>query len=239
MPSASHVRSTALTLCGSWASSRTTHQWRRRAASTASARASRRGAALAGFESRSTRSASGVAFVARSLQDPSMTLRRDACRGIWVPLPTPFVGEAGARLDAEALGPMVDWLLARGISGFLALGTTGEAAHCDEDEAAAVVRAAVRAAAGRVPVFAGSGRASARATIVATQSLAAAGADAVLVLTPHVYRARMHGDALVRHYTAVADASPVPVFAYHMPGVTGIDLDADTLASIVRHPNVW
>jgi dihydrodipicolinate synthase/N-acetylneuraminate lyase len=164
-------------------------------------------------------------------------MRREECRGIWVPLVTPF--DSAGDLDVGAIAPIVDWLLERGVHGLLALGTTGEAAHCSEDEADAVVAAVVRAARRRVPVLAGSGRASTRATIAASKRFAAAGASGVLVLTPAAYRARMDGDALRRHYAAVADASPVPVFVYHIPEATGLDLDPTVLAAILAHPNAW
>jgi dihydrodipicolinate synthase/N-acetylneuraminate lyase len=159
------------------------------------------------------------------------------CAGIWVPLVTPF--DPGGRLQPDAIEPIVEWLLARGVRGFLALGTTGEAAHCTEGEALAVVAAAARAVRARAPLLAGSGRPSSRATIAATERLADAGADGVLVLTPAVYRARMDADALRKHYDTVADASPVPVFVYHIPEVTGLDLTADTLCAVLEHPNVW
>jgi 4-hydroxy-2-oxoglutarate aldolase len=161
---------------------------------------------------------------------------RDAYRGVMVPLVTPF---AGQRLDLPALQRLVAWLLDAGIGGFLALGTTGEAPHLDDDEAEDVVRAVVEAAGGRVPVLAGAGRASTRGTIAACRRLAHAGADALLVLTPHYYRARMDAAALRRHYIGVADAAPAPVFVYHMPEVTGLDLAADLLAELVQHPRIW
>jgi dihydrodipicolinate synthase/N-acetylneuraminate lyase len=153
-----------------------------------------------------------------------------------VPLVTPFRNEV---LDLDPLRDLVEWLLGCGIRGFLALGTTGEAAHLTEGEAHHVLGAVVRAAAGRAPVLAGAGRPSTIATIAACERAAATGADGVLVLTPHAYRARMDRDALVQHYTRVADAAPVPVFVYHMPEVSGVDLDPGVLAELVSHPNVW
>jgi dihydrodipicolinate synthase/N-acetylneuraminate lyase len=162
--------------------------------------------------------------------------QRDACRGIWVPLATPFVAD---RLRPDALAPMVDWLLERGIAGFLALGTTGEAPHCSDDESVAVVDAVVRAARGRAPVFAGSGRPATAAAIDWARRMAGVGADAVLALTPNAYRGRMDGAALVRHYRGLADASPLPVFVYHMPDMSGVDLPADALVEILAHGNIW
>ncbi len=163
-------------------------------------------------------------------------LQRDACRGIWVPLVTPFVAD---RLQPDAVAPMVEWLLERGIAGFLALGTTGEAPHCSDDESVAVVDAVVRAVRGRAPVFAGSGRPATAAAIEWTRRMAGAGADAVLALTPNAYRGRMDAAALVRHYRGLADASPLPVFVYHMPDMSGVDLPAGTLVEILAHENLW
>lgn len=164
-------------------------------------------------------------------------MQRERCSGVWVPLVTPFRDDG--RLDLAPIPDLVDWLLAAGVRGLLALGTTGEAPHLQEDEALDVVRATVRAVAGRVPVLAGSGRASTQATLATGRAYAHAGVEGLLVLTPSYYRARMDGEALYRHYEAVAAASPVPVFVYHMPEVTGLDLDAEILSRLVAIPNVW
>jgi 4-hydroxy-2-oxoglutarate aldolase len=84
----------------------------------------------------------------------------------------------------------------------------------------------------------GTGRESTRATIAASARAAAAGADAVLVRTPSFFKARMTPDAFVRHYTAVADASRVPVLLYNVPAVTGVSLTADAVARLSAHPNI-
>lgn len=162
--------------------------------------------------------------------------QRAACRGIWVPLVTPFTG---GRIDTESFAPMTDWLIAHGVAGFLALGTTGEAPHCSDEESVAVVDAVVRAARGRAPVFAGSGRPSTAASVEWARRMAGAGADAILALTPNAYRGCVDAPALVKHFLALADASPVPVFVYHMPEMSGLDLQAATLVEILAHPNVW
>jgi 4-hydroxy-2-oxoglutarate aldolase len=60
-----------------------------------------------------------------------------------------------------------------------------------------------------------------------------------MVLTPHAYRGRMDGEALQGHYARVAAAAPVPLFVYHMPDITGLDLSAELLTTLVRLPNVW
>ena len=76
------------------------------------------------------------------------------------------------------------------------------------------------------------------ATIAATRRAAKAGADAVLVLTPFYFKSLMTQDALVDHYRAVADASPVPVLLYNFTNVTGINLAPDTAALLSQHPNI-
>lgn len=155
--------------------------------------------------------------------------------GIIPPLPTPFREDGG--LDLGILSDLVAHLAGTPLAGFLALGSNGEAVHLDDDEAERVV-ATVRAAAPGRWLLAGTGRPSTRATVEATRRAAGAGADAVLVVTPHFFRGAMSADALAAHFEAVADASPVPVLLYNVPANTGLDVDAATVARIARHPNV-
>jgi dihydrodipicolinate synthase/N-acetylneuraminate lyase len=165
-----------------------------------------------------------------------VSLRAADCHGVWVPLPTPF--RAGD-LALDLLPRLVDRLLGAGVNGFLVLGTTGEWPHLADDEAEATVRAVAQAVHDRVPVLAGSGRASTAVTRALGERLARAGADGLMVLTPHAYRGRMDAEALQGHYAAVAAAAPVPVFVYHMPDITGLDLGAELLQSLLQVPNVW
>ena len=125
-----------------------------------------------------------------------------------------------------------------GLRGLLALGSNGEAAFVDEDEAERIV-ATVREGVPRDRVLlVGTGRQSTRATIAATKRAATgrrrrrAGADAVLL------QGQMTHDALVAHYRAVADASPVPVLLYNFTNVTGINMAPDTVAALSAHPNI-
>ncbi|NWX93929.1 HOGA1 protein, partial [Nothoprocta pentlandii] len=80
--------------------------------------------------------------------------------------------------------------------------------------------------------------ATTRATVEMTASVAEAGADAALVVTPCYYRGAMSGAALVRHYTEVADASPVPVVLYSVPANTGLELPLEAVLALARHPNI-
>ncbi|HNV03222.1 MAG TPA: dihydrodipicolinate synthase family protein [Vicinamibacterales bacterium] len=155
--------------------------------------------------------------------------------GIYPPIATPF---GRGEVDYASLQRNVERLMTTGLRGVLALGTNGEAAHVDEREAERIIGAArERVPAGRV-LLAGTGRQSTRAVIAATSRAAQAGADAVLVLTPFFFKSRMTHDALVEHYRAIADASPVPVLLYTNTAVTGVNLAPDTVAAIAAHPNV-
>jgi 4-hydroxy-2-oxoglutarate aldolase len=71
-----------------------------------------------------------------------------------------------------------------------------------------------------------------------TAAMAAAGADAAVVITPCYFKAKMTGPVLEQHFTAVADASPIPIVLYSVPANTGIDLPADVVARLSRHPNI-
>lgn len=163
-------------------------------------------------------------------------MQREQVSGVWVPLITPFEDE---RLALQRLPPLVDWLLQRGIRGFLSLGTTGEAPHLTDEECVEAVQAAAHAINGRVPLLAGSGRASVHATVAMSRRLLDAGADAVLVLTPFYYRGQTSPAGLVEFYHTVAASLSEPTFVYHIPQVTGIDLSAEVLRDVLEHPNVW
>ena len=84
----------------------------------------------------------------------------------------------------------------------------------------------------------GAGEESTRTTIAAVRRAAAAGADVVLVRTPAYFKNQMTTDLFVRHFTEVADASPVPVMPYNVPGLTGVNMAAEAVARLAAHPNI-
>jgi 4-hydroxy-2-oxoglutarate aldolase len=88
------------------------------------------------------------------------------------------------------------------------------------------------------PFIVGTGRESTRATIAATRRAARAGADAVLVRTPGFFKTQMTGEAFTRHFSEVADASPVPVLLYNVTMFTGVNLPPDAAAALAHHPNI-
>jgi 4-hydroxy-2-oxoglutarate aldolase len=156
-------------------------------------------------------------------------------RGVVPPLVTPFHADGG--LDLEAFGASLEALAVHEFSGFLVLGSNGEAASLDEDEKLLLVAAARRTVPGRF-LLVGTGLESTRGTILLTRKAADLGADAVLVLTPCYYKGRMTADALRRHFEAVADASPVPVYLYSVPAFTGLTWPAGLARTLAAHPRI-
>jgi len=156
--------------------------------------------------------------------------------GIYTPVVTPFT--SSGEIDDRGLVTNVKRYLASPLTGLVVLGSNGEAAQLDDDEAdrvIAIVRDLVPK--GR-PLLAGTGRESTRATIAASRRAAALGADAVMARTPAFYKPQMTSDAFVRHYTEVADASPVPVLLYNVTMYTGVNLLPDAVETLSAHPNI-
>jgi 4-hydroxy-2-oxoglutarate aldolase len=156
--------------------------------------------------------------------------------GIYTPIVTPFT--AAGDLDEAGMLANVDRYLASPLTGLVVLGSNGEAAALDDDEAdRAITIVRDRVPRGR-PLLAGTGRESTRATIAACRRAAAIGVDAVMARTPSFYKPQMTSDAFVRHFTAVADASPVPVLLYNVTMYTGVNLLPDAVEQLSEHPNI-
>lgn len=158
-------------------------------------------------------------------------------RGIFAPATTPFdpvTGEA----DVVSLRANLRVYAAAPLAGVVVFGSTGEGVLLDQDEKAALT-AAARDVVGERLLLAGTGAESTRATIRATAAVAAAGADAVLVHPPAYFRPAMTPEALRDHFTAVADASPVPVVLYQVPPrFSGMELPPGLVGELARHPNI-
>lgn len=157
--------------------------------------------------------------------------------GIYPPLPTFF--DEQDELDLMTLRLHIQRLAGTGLAGYVIMGTNGEAVHLATEERSQVIEAARDAAGEEVPILAGCGEQSTRATIANCLQAARSGANAALVLPPFYYKGRMDSHALIAHYRAVADASPLPVVIYNMPASTGgLDLDASTICTLAEHPNI-
>jgi 4-hydroxy-2-oxoglutarate aldolase len=157
-------------------------------------------------------------------------------RGILLPFHTPFDETFVA--DEIALGLNISRWNQTGVAGYVALGSTGERVHLDERECLEVIETARANVPSQMAFIVGAGQQSRRATIDEVRRIAEAGADAVLVITPHFYRAEMTQNALVSHYQAVADASTVPVLLYSVPHLTNVALAPETIARLSQHENI-
>jgi 4-hydroxy-tetrahydrodipicolinate synthase len=147
--------------------------------------------------------------------------------GAMTALVTPF---RDGKVDDAALARLVDAQIAAGIDALVPCGTTGEAPTLEPEEHAHVVRVVVEAAKKRVPVIAGTGSNSTAHTIHTSKAAQAAGADGLLVVTPYYNRPTQEG--LIRHYRAVAEAVPLPIVVYNIPGRTGGDMANDTFVRL-------
>lgn len=156
--------------------------------------------------------------------------------GIYPPIATPF--GADGEIDFDALRFNAARYMTTRLRGLVVLGSNGEAALVDDEEAERVV-GEVRAVVPRDRlVIAGTGRDATRATVNACRRAARVGADLALVRVPTAFKAQLTGDALVGHYRAVADASPIPVLLYDYPQFFGLTLPVPAIAALAEHPNV-
>jgi 4-hydroxy-2-oxoglutarate aldolase len=157
-------------------------------------------------------------------------------RGVFPPIPTPF-DEAG-ELALDRLVENIERWNKYDLSGYVVLGSNGEAVLVSQDEKVAVWEAAREAIPVNKLMIAGAGCQSTRETVVLSCKAAEAGADAVLLVTPDYYDGQMTSAALLQHFTLVADSVPVPVLLYSVPKFTHVDIDAVTVAQLAEHPNI-
>jgi 4-hydroxy-tetrahydrodipicolinate synthase len=154
-------------------------------------------------------------------------------RGSIPALVTPFRDEA---FDEAAFRDFVEWQIAEGSHGLVPVGTTGESATLSADEQRQVISACVEQAKGRVPVIAGCGSNSTRIVIEHMKAAEEAGADAALVVLPYYNRPNQEG--IYAHYAALAEASPLPIIVYNVPGRTVTDILPETLGRVAKLPSV-
>jgi len=155
-------------------------------------------------------------------------------KGSIVALITPM--RADGSLDEQAYARFVDWQVGQGTQGIVPVGTTGESPTLTHDEHRRAVSIAVEVAAKRVPVIAGAGSNSTAEAVGLAQYAKSVGADAVMVVTPYYNKPSQEG--LYRHYTAVADAAALPLIIYNIPSRSVIDMSAETMGRLAKHPNI-
>jgi len=151
-------------------------------------------------------------------------------KGSFPALVTPF-DEAGA-LDEAAFVTFVEWQIGQGSHGLVPVGTTGESPTLSHDEHKRVVELCIRTADRRVPVIAGAGSNNTAEAIDLARHAEAAGADAVLIVTPYYNKPNQRG--LYHHYARIAEAVSVPIIIYNIPGRSIVDMSVDTMARLAR-----
>jgi 4-hydroxy-tetrahydrodipicolinate synthase len=151
--------------------------------------------------------------------------------GVLPALITPFT-EDGGRIDTDALAAIVDRLIGAGVAGLVPGGSTGEFTTLANTERRELVEAAVEAAAGRVPVVAGTGALSTRETVELSVHAEKTGAAAVMIVPP--FYDALSWRELFAHYTAVADAIEIPIMYYNLPSASGVKLTAAQFRELQR-----
>jgi 4-hydroxy-tetrahydrodipicolinate synthase len=166
--------------------------------------------------------------------DPEEPMAKHTLEGCMTALVTPFL--PSGEVDYDALTRLVDWQIASGIDGLVAVGTTGVSATLSMSEHVAVITHVVKVAAGRVPVIAGAGGNATTEALELTEASEHAGADALLHVTPYYNKPTQEG--LFRHYEAVARSTKLPIILYNVPGRTACDLLPDTVERLCALSNI-
>ena len=159
---------------------------------------------------------------------------RQAFTGCGTALVTPFT--SGGGLDEEGVRRLARRQIDAGIHFLVPCGTTGETPTLTPDERRRVVEIVVAEAKGRVPVLAGAGGYNTHEVIEAAQQMARAGADGILSVAPYYNKPTPEG--LFQHYKAIADAVPLPIIVYNVPGRTGVNVDVATIVRLSEVANI-
>lgn len=154
--------------------------------------------------------------------------------GTGVALATPFNDDY--TIDYNGLEKLIDHTIKGGVDYLVALGTTGEVATLNATEKKQVLAACLKYNAGRVPVVYGIGGNNTQAVLDEIANTDFTGIDAILSVSPYYNKPSQAG--IIAHYRAIADACPVPVILYNVPGRTMSNLSAETTLSLANHPNI-
>jgi 4-hydroxy-tetrahydrodipicolinate synthase len=154
-------------------------------------------------------------------------------RGAIVAIVTPF---KNGKVDEAALRKLVEFQIKNGTDGIVPCGTTGESSTLSHEEHDRVIEVVIDAVKKKVPVIAGTGSNSTAEAIRLTRHAYKAGADGALMVCPYYNRPTQEG--LYQHYKAVAEAVPIPIIVYNIPGRTGVNINPDTLARLAKIKNI-
>lgn len=159
-----------------------------------------------------------------------------AFQGIYTPIVTPF--DEKEAIDYGKLKYNLTLWGKTKLDGIVVLGSNGEFSYLSMEEKLELMEFVVTHFNKEKKIIAGTYCESTKDAIQLSQKAAALGVDAVLLLPPNYYKGAMKEDILYKHFTDVADACPVPVMLYNMPGNTGINLSSSLIARLAAHPNI-
>lgn len=161
-------------------------------------------------------------------------MKKTIFTGAGVALVTPF-DENG--VNYKKLEELIEFQIENSVDSIIVCGTTGEASAMSEDEQMSVLEFCIKKADGRVPMLAGTGSNNTDKTIRLTKFAEEIGYDGVLIVTPYYNKTTQKG--LIEHYSAIADATRLPVILYNVPSRTGVSFTVDTLKILDRKcPNI-
>lgn len=154
--------------------------------------------------------------------------------GSAVAIVTPM--NADGSINYDVFGDIIEEQIAGGTDAIVVCGTTGEASTMTDEEHIEAIRFTVEKTAKRIPVIAGTGSNDTGYAIELSKQAEAAGADALLQVTPYYNKTSQRG--LVAHFTAIADAVNIPIILYNVPSRTGMTISVDTYVELAKHPNI-
>ena len=154
-------------------------------------------------------------------------------KGSYCALITPFKDDA---IDKDNLKKIIKWHISQGTKGVIPCGTTGESPTLSHNEHKEVVEIATEVANKKIQVMAGTGSNSTKEAIALTNHARQAGADSALVVVPYYNKPSQQG--LIEHYLRIADAVPLPIFIYNIPGRSVIDMENETIEKLAEHENI-
>jgi 4-hydroxy-tetrahydrodipicolinate synthase len=159
--------------------------------------------------------------------------RQEMFEGLSVALVTPFRNGA---VDLEAFSRIIERLLKGGVDGLVVAGCTGEAATLSVEERDELIKTALDLAKGKAFVVAGTGSNDTKISIALTKRAEKLGVDGAMLITPYYNKPGPEG--MFRHYSAVAEATDLPIILYNVPSRTGISLSPETVARLSEIPQV-
>ena len=166
--------------------------------------------------------------------DNSNAMKNNPFRGTGVALVTPFKNDFS--VDVEALTRIVNHVIDNGADFLVVLGTTSEAPTLTSAEKNLVISTILKTNAHRLPILLGMGGNNTQAVVEAVKAQDFTGIDGILSVVPYYNKPNQRG--MKAHFEAIADASPVPVVVYNVPGRVGVNLQATTCVELAKHPNI-